>query len=630
MDQEILVKKLIDIAISLSSETNLQRLLKKIVFELRTIINADGGSLYLREDDHLQFVIAQNDTLKHLKGKDYQLFRKFKVPVNESSIAGYVALTGMPLNISNVYELSSDLPFRFDTSFDLRNNYRTQSLLAVPLKDHQGKIVGVLQLINAQDRKGRVVPFSAHEENLALALGSQAAVAINNACLLKTLEKLRRAEKRRYVYHLEAIFQSVKDAIITLDANSTILAINEAARTICGLEPQKVLGTNFLTGKKDCAQKCVEFLKEAKTSGSQLAETWLECHRPSRPGQVVSITRSPLKDHNGKRIGNVLVIRDRTREVPVTEDLSERYRLFQIIGKSLPMQRVYQLLDDLSPTETTVLVTGETGTGKELIASALHYGGPRADKPLVKVNCSVLAETLLESELFGHVRGAFTGAHKDVMGRFQTAHRGTIFLDEIGDISLKTQAKLLRVIEEKRFERVGESVTRQADVRVITATHRNLRKMVTQGLFREDLYFRLKVCEITLPALRERLDDLPLLIEYFRNLLNQTYKKQVEGVLPEVLQIFKNYSWPGNVRELKHVLEHAFVQCKNALITPDDLPADVRESASPLATPAEKKNLSAYEVTEALTRTGGNKAKAARALGISRPTLYRLLHFYNL
>jgi len=628
MHQDFINKKLIEIAISLSSETNLQKLLEKIVFELRTIINADGGSLYLREGDQLHFLIAQNDTLKYVKKKDFKLFKPYKLAINESSIAGYVAFTGMPLNVPDVYELSRDLPYRFDTSFDLRNNYRTQSLLAVPLRDYKGEIMGVLELINALDERGRVLPFTAYEENLVLALGSLAAVAINNACLVKTLEKLRKAEKKRHAHHVEAIFQSVKDAIITLDAESNILAINEAARDICGLDPQKVVGTSFLTARKDCDQKCVEFLQETQTRGDQFTEIFHECHRPSRPHQVVSVTRAPLKDHDGKRIGDVLVIRDRTREVPATEDLSERYQRFHIIGKSLPMQRVYRLLDDLLPTETTVLITGQTGTGKELVASALHHGGPRADKPFVKVNCSALAETLLESELFGHVKGAFTGAHKDRVGRFQTAQTGTILLDEIGDISLTTQVKLLRIIEEKRFERVGESKTRQADVRIIAATHQDLRQMVAQGLFREDLYFRLKVFEVTLPALRDRLDDLPLLIEYFRPLLNQTYKKQVEGVLPEVLRIFRNYFWPGNVRELKHVLEHAFVQAKGTIITPDDLPLDVREFATGLTPSIEKKPLSPHEVEEALTRAGGNKAKAARALGISRPTLYRLLSLY--
>jgi two-component system response regulator HydG len=627
MYSDTTTEKLIDISISLSSETNLNKLLEKIVYELRTIFKADGGSLYLRENNRLRFEIAQNDTLKRLKGKDYPLFKSYEIPINDSSIAGYVALTGSALNIQDVYHLSLKRPYHFDTSFDKRNNYRTQSLLALPLKDIKGEVVGVLQLINAQDEKGRVIPFST--EDIVRALASQAAVAINNARLLETLENLRAAEKKRYHHHLEAIFQSVKDAIITLDLEGKILFVNDAARTICGVDPQKILGQDFPEVMKDCQKTCGEAMKNLKIVGDEFKEFFQECHRLTRSNQVVSVTRAPLKDHEDKCIGVVLVIRDLTGETPLAEDLSERYRLFQIIGKSLPMQRVYRVLEDLRDTDTTVLINGETGTGKELVANALHYGGPRAARPLVKVNCTALPETLLESELFGHVKGAFTGAHKDRVGRFQTAQGGTIFLDEIGDISLKTQVKLLGVIEEKWFERVGESTPRKADVRIIAATHRDLRQMVKQGLFREDLYFRLKVFDVSLPPLRERLDDLPLLINYFCHLFNQTYKKQVAGVLPEVLNIFRNYSWPGNVRELKHVLEHAFVQCRGNAISPEDLPAEIGEAPAAKAQ-ALPKTLSPQELMEALTRTAWNKAKAARLLGISRPTLYRLLVLYNL
>ena len=622
-------EKLIDISISLSSETNLNKLLEKIVFELRTIFQADGGSLYLRENNRLRFEVAQNDTLKRVKGKDYQLFKSYEIPINDSSIAGYVALTGTSLNIPNVYRLFPDLPYHFDTSFDKRNNYQTQSLLALPLKDTKSKVVGVLQLINAQDKDGQVIPFSAHLEDVVRALASQAAVAINNARLLETLENLRAAEKKRYHHHLEAIFQSVKDAIITLDLEGNILFVNDAARAICGIDPQKILGQDFSEVMTDCQKACCEALKNLELVGDQFKEFFQGCGRLTRSNQVVSVTRAPLKDHEDKCIGVVLVIRDLTRETPLDEDLSDRYRPFQIIGKSLAMQRVYRILDDLRDTDTTVLISGETGTGKELVANALHYGGLRAPRPLVKVNCTALPEALLESELFGHVKGAFTGAHKDRAGRFQTAQGGTIFLDEIGDISLKIQVKLLSIIEEKWFERVGESTPRQADVRIIAATHRDLRKMVRQGLFREDLYFRLKVFEVNLPPLRERLDDLPLLINYFCHLFNHTFKKQVEGVLPEVMNVFRNYGWPGNVRELKHVLEHAFVQCRGYTIAPGDLPAEIGEATAAGAQAAQK-TFSSQELTEALTRTAGNKAKAARLLGISRPTLYRLLTLHNL
>jgi two-component system, NtrC family, response regulator HydG len=316
--------------------------------------------------------------------------------------------------------------------------------------------------------------------------------------------------------------------------------------------------------------------------------------------------------------------------------LRQRYNLHNIVGKSHRMQAIFRLLDELINTDTTVMITGETGTGKELVAKALHYGSARAAKPMVTVNCSALSESLLESELFGHVKGAFTGADRDRMGRFQAAHGGTIFLDEVGDIPLKVQLKLLRVLQERSFERVGDSKTFQVDVRVIAATHRNLKEMVRQGEFREDLYYRLKVMEIHLPPLRERRDDIPLLTGHFLNLLNQTYGKNIEGVSQEVLKKLLDYPWPGNVRELQHALEHGFVLVSGPTLTLGDIPAEIAkyspesarapEAASPLKIAA----LQAQDVLNALTRAGWNKAKAARLLGVSRPTLYHLIQTYDI
>jgi len=624
-------KKLIEIGIDLSAETNLRRLLEKIVLELRTIINADGGSLYLRESQKLRFEVAQNDTLRRQKGKDFLLFKPYEIAVNESSIAGYVALTGALLNIPDVYEIAPDLPYRFNASFDKRNKYRTQSLLAVPLKDPKGDIVGVLEMINALDEEGRVIPFSDHLQELAQALASHAAVAINTARLLQTLEALRAEEKRQYMNHLEAIFQSVKDAIITLSPDWRIVSANQATRAICNVNPEEIVGQDFRNLMQDCQKICAKALMDQHDWGEDSQELRYECRRLSRPHQIVSLTRAPLVDDENKCTGVVLVIRDLTQDVAPAEDLIERYRSYNIIGKSLPMQKLYRQLDNLRRAETTVLIIGETGSGKELVASALHSGGPRAGRAFVKVDCTALAETLLESELFGHVKGAFTGAHKDRVGRLQMAQGGTLFLDEIGDMSLKTQVKLLRAIEEKRFERVGDSTTNQADVRIIAATHHDLRQLVKQTQFREDLFFRLKVVEVNLPPLRDRVDDLPLLVEHFCHVLNQVYNKQVDAVLPEVFEELRSYPWPGNVRELKHVLEYAFVQCHGSTITLDHLPAEVMEPSSKTTLPlVAKKDFSAQELVEVLNKTDWNKSKAARLLGISRPTLYRLLATYNL
>ncbi len=302
---------------------------------------------------------------------------------------------------------------------------------------------------------------------------------------------------------------------------------------------------------------------------------------------------------------------------------------YNIIGKSIPMRKIYSLIEDLSDTETTVLITGETGTGKELVAEALHNRGLRRHKPLIKVNCSGLSENLQESELFGHIKGAFTGAIRDKMGLFQKAEGGTIFLDEIGDISIEMQKKLLRVIQEKEIKPVGSENTFTVDVRIIVATNKDLREKVLNGTFREDLFYRLNIIEINLPPLRERKDDIPLLAEYFIRKLNMSMKKNIKSMSKEVEHIFSTYSWPGNVRELENAIEHAFIVNHDNIITPEDIPPyflNVMNSD-------EYYNGNKSEIELIFTTMKENKwnvAKAARILNMSRPTLYKKIKMYNI
>jgi transcriptional regulator with PAS, ATPase and Fis domain len=285
----------------------------------------------------------------------------------------------------------------------------------------------------------------------------------------------------------------------------------------------------------------------------------------------------------------------------------------------------------ISASQTTVLITGESGTGKGLVAEALHRAGERSNKPLVKVNCSALPESLLESELFGHVKGAFTGAIRDNVGRFNRADGGTIFLDEVGDISPIIQLKLLRVLEEREFERVGSSTPTKVDVRLIAATNRNLMERVSLGEMREDLYYRLKVVEIRLPPLRDRREDVPLLVEHFRNRFNAKFKKKIEAISSDVSKAFLKYPWPGNVRELEHTMEHAFVLCSQNIITFDHLPPEFMSAQGiERRSPDETQAVDSHTVLEALDKTAWNKAKAARLLGIDRVTLYRKIKRYNL
>jgi PAS domain S-box-containing protein len=436
-------------------------------------------------------------------------------------------------------------------------------------------------------------------------------------------------EKERYRTNLEAIFRSVKDAIVTVDKAGLIIQFNEAAMAMCGLSDKDV-GRPLGPFPGRC-NHCGEILAQALTTGESVVLDRIECQQDERTVRVVSIKTYPFLNPQGQARGVVMVMRDDTHVANLEMELQEHRQFHRIIGRSQPMQKIYALIKALASVQTTVLITGESGTGKELVAEALHLAGDRSHKPLVKVNCSALPESLLESELFGHVKGAFTGAIRDNIGRFHRADGGTIFFDEIGDISPKVQLKLLRVLEEHEFERVGSSATTKVDVRLIAATNKNLFEQVGQGALREDLYYRLKVIEIRLPPLRERHEDLPLLIEHFRKGFNVKFKKNIEAISADVLKVFLKHPWPGNVRELEHTIEHAFVFCNRNIITFDDLPPEFATARTPPGRSVnDNQEVDSQAILDALKKTAWNKAKAARLLGIDRVTLYRKLKKYNL
>ena len=442
-----------------------------------------------------------------------------------------------------------------------------------------------------------------------------------------TQRKETEKELAEHRTRLEAIFGSVKDAIITVDPDLKIVEANKSMENICGIAVKEITGKTFSQCLNQCSKSCSEVLRQTLEKKMTIKEYRVECGHQQRHQQTVSVTSSPLLDPEGKFMGVVLVMRDITLLRDLERELMERHQFQNIIGRSKKMQDTYRLLEDLADLETTVLITGESGTGKDLIARALHYSGHRAFKPFVTVNCSALAESLLESELFGHVKGAFTGAIKDKQGRFQAANGGTLLLDEIGDISPLIQLKLLRVLQEKEFERVGESIPQKVDVRVIASTNKDLKEKVRRGEFRQDLYYRLKVVEVSLPPLRDRLEDLPLLVDHFCRSFNERFKKNLEGISNKVLGRFMDYPWPGNIRELEHVIEHAFVLCRGGVITLEHLPSEIRdyERIEKIAIPKipVKGPRQDQEILNALNKTGWNKAKAARQLGISRRTIYR-------
>ena len=314
-------------------------------------------------------------------------------------------------------------------------------------------------------------------------------------------------------------------------------------------------------------------------------------------------------------------------------ELKKKFHPVNIIGESKRMVDVYSSIDLVSTTKATVMLRGESGTGKELVAKAIHYHSDRSDKPFIKISCAALPETLLESELFGYEKGAFTGAGGMKKGRFELAHTGTLFLDEIGDISPATQVKLLRILQEKEFERLGGVETIRTDVRFIVATNKNLEEEVRQGKFREDLYYRLNVISVFMPALRERKEDLPLLIQHFLGKANQENNKKIKRISDEAWEYIMNYSWPGNVRELENAVERAVIMCQTDVIGREHFPFDLQANIRPISElsnhhengitnlPSAVEQLEKRMLVQALEKTGGNKRKAARALGLTERIL---------
>ncbi len=328
-----------------------------------------------------------------------------------------------------------------------------------------------------------------------------------------------------------------------------------------------------------------------------------------------------------------------TRELMVQhralqEELQKKNQFANIIGKSEAMKKIFEVVKQVAPTRASVLITGDSGVGKEMIADALHYNSPRREKPLIKVHCAALTESLLESELFGHERGAFTGAVARRRGRFELAHMGTIFLDEIGEVSPSIQIKLLRVLQDKTFERVGGEDTIEVDVRVVAATNKDLKEEIARGTFREDLYYRLNVVNIHIPPLSERREDIPLLIAAFLKEFARENGKHIEAIDPKARSVLYNYSWPGNVRELRNSIESAVVMAKGNVITPDDLPPDIRDDSDRnyvrLAAGVSLADAEKELIRATLAQYNGNKTRTADVLGIGRKTLHRKIHEYGL
>ena len=384
---------------------------------------------------------------------------------------------------------------------------------------------------------------------------------------------------------VQLLLDSIGDGVFTMDQDGNITLWNPAMERISGYRADEVLGKNCrLLHFDNCfGRECPADLSECRIfQEGQVAPT--ECSLKHKDGRVVPVIKNArvIRDQKGTVIGIVEAVTDLTELKQAKwklEEAGRRWRtdrkLGDIIGKSTAMQRVFSAIFAAAASDTTVLIQGESGTGKEIVAGAIHCNSHRRDKPLITVNCSALPESMLESELFGHVKGAFTGAVHNRIGRFEEAHGGTVFLDEIGEVSPLIQIKLLRVLQERQIERVGESKTRKIDIRIIGASNKDLYELVQAGLFREDLYYRLKVFPINLPPLRKRMEDIPLLVSHFVEMFNKRTGRQIKTISAAAMRVSLNYSWPGNVRELENAIEHAYVICTSDQIGLHDLPQEI-------------------------------------------------------
>ncbi len=427
----------------------------------------------------------------------------------------------------------------------------------------------------------------------------------------------------------DIILDSIADGVFTVDENWRVTSFNHAAEQITGIPRQQALGQcckNVL--KADlCETGCA--LRQTMETGQPVINK--PVHIVDSQGQRKSITISSalLKNREGQIIGGVETFRDMTLVEELRKQLEKQYSCEDIISRSHTMQQLFDVLPRVAESDCTVLIEGETGTGKELFAHALRSLSSRRKKPFVTVNCSALPDTLLESELFGYKAGAFTDAKKDKPGRFALAQGGTLFLDEIGDISPAVQVRLLRVLQDKTYEPLGGVSTIEADVRVVTATNKNLAELVDKGVFRKDLFYRINVVHFELPPLRERKEDIPLLIDHFISRFNVLYGKEICCVSNDAMGELLSHDFPGNIRELENILEHCFVLCQGQLIESRDLPESVRrhgpgdgESLHGITTLRQMEKLM---IEQALQRHQGNRAAAARELGINPSTLFRKL-----
>lgn len=468
-------------------------------------------------------------------------------------------------------------------------------------------------------------PVTNREVTISTVSGGMIPVSVSAAVLYDTEgNQIGGVETIRSMQNTYAIMDSVADGLFTVDEGLTITHFNKAAEEITGVSQAEAIGKPcFEIFKSEvCSGACpmVEAIATGQSIQREVEITDLKGRK-----KLISVSASTLFDTAGNVIGGVETVRDLTPITSIKEEIQEKYSFRSLVSRNPGMRRLFDVMEDIAASNATVFINGESGTGKELFARAIHDLSPRKNGPMVTVNCGALPETLLESEIFGVRKGAFTGATENRPGRLEMCNGGTFFLDEIGDLPLPLQVKLLRVLENHEFQPLGARTPIKADVRFITATHRNLEEMVAEGTFRQDLYFRINIVTLHIPPLRDRREDIPLLIDMALQRFNLTYNKKVRTISPEVLKLMLTHPFPGNVRELLNLIEQSVILCRGTEITLDHLPANFLNMTQDHSQGIRRsgKLPSAAELRSLLNRYDGNRSDVARELNIDRTTLWR-------
>ncbi len=433
----------------------------------------------------------------------------------------------------------------------------------------------------------------------------------------------------------ETILHCVADGVFTVDEHWRITSFNRAAERITGVPAEQAIGRRCseVFHANICENGCA--IRKTRDTGREVIDAPARILNSRGKSVPISVSAAELRDRTGKRLGAVETFRDLSAIEQLRREIGRQYTFEDIVGKSPAFRKIFALLPDVAESDSTVLIEGPSGSGKELLARAIHNLSSRRKKPYVVVNCGAMPANLVESELFGYVRGAFTDAKNDKPGRVALAEGGTIFFDEIGEMPPETQVKVLRLLQEREYEPLGAVKPRKADVRVVAATNRKLLDLVGLGRFRDDLYFRLAVIKIAIPPLRERREDIPYLVEHFIQRFNIKRNKQIAGATPAAMALFLRYDYAGNVRELENAIEHAFVLCRDSWIDVAHLPEEMRKRASAARRELEQPKAPLLEAERqtlagALREHGGSVGKAAAALGLSRTTLWRKMRKHGL